>query len=94
MDFTVGIVSRNLATTLNFVEFRDSRNFTLFEALSIGCRKTTCDVTKVTYYMYSCDICCMSRERMEIDGLDSAKCQKSRKMTQVELMELLMNKTK
>ena len=31
-DFTVGIVSRNLATTSNFVEFRDSRNFTFFEA--------------------------------------------------------------
>ena len=33
MDFTVGIVSRNLATTLNFVEFRDSQNFTFFEVL-------------------------------------------------------------
>ena len=32
MDFTVGIVSRNLATTLNFVKFRDSRNFIFFEA--------------------------------------------------------------
>ena len=32
MDFTVRIVSRNLATTSNFVEFRDSRNFTFFEA--------------------------------------------------------------
>ena len=32
MDFTVGIVSRNLATTSNFVEFRDNRNFTFFEA--------------------------------------------------------------
>ena len=32
MDFTVGIVSRNLANTLNFVEFQDSRNFTYFEA--------------------------------------------------------------
>ena len=32
MDFTVGIVSRNLAIMLNFVEFRDSRNFTIFEA--------------------------------------------------------------
>ena len=31
-DFTVGIVSRNLATTSNFVEFRDSRNFMFFEA--------------------------------------------------------------
>ena len=32
MDFTVGIVSRNLATTLNFVEFQDSQNFMFFEA--------------------------------------------------------------
>ena len=38
----------------------------------------TCDVTKVTYYMYSCDTCFMSKEIMEMDGLDSAKCQKSR----------------
>ena len=35
MDFTIGIVSRNLATTLNFVEFRDSRNLQVFEATSI-----------------------------------------------------------
>ena len=40
MDFTVGIVSRNLATTLNFVEFLDSPNFMFFEAPSIGSRKT------------------------------------------------------
>ena len=32
MDFTIEIVSRNLATTLNVVEFRDSWNFTFFEA--------------------------------------------------------------
>ena len=38
----------------------------------------TCEVTKVTYNMYSCCLCCMSREMMEIDGLDSAKWQKSR----------------
>ena len=30
MDFTIGIVSRNLATTLNFVEFRDNRNLHIF----------------------------------------------------------------
>ena len=34
MDITVGIFLQNLATTLNFVEFRDSRNFTFFEAPS------------------------------------------------------------
>ena len=43
MDFTVGIVLRNLATTSNFVEFRDSRNFTFFEAPGVGCRKTVCE---------------------------------------------------
>ena len=30
MNFTVGIVSRNLATMSNFVEFRDSQNFHAF----------------------------------------------------------------
>ena len=40
MDFTVGTVSRNLATTSNFVEFRDSRNITFFDAQGVGCRKT------------------------------------------------------
>ena len=40
MDFIVGIVSRNLATTLNFFEFRDNQNFMFFEALSVGCRNT------------------------------------------------------
>ena len=65
MDFTVGIVSRNLAITSNFVEFRDSWNFTFFEALGVGCRKKTCDVKKVTHYMYSCDTCCMISERMK-----------------------------
>ena len=31
MHFTVGIISRNLATTSNFVEFRDSRKFQVFQ---------------------------------------------------------------
>ena len=35
------------------------------------------DVTEVTYNMYSYAISCMSREMMEMDGRDSAKCQKS-----------------
>ena len=34
-------------------------------------------MTKVTYYMYSCDTCCKIREMMEMNALDSAKCQKS-----------------
>ena len=50
-----------------------------FEAPDIGCRKTTSDVTKVTYNMYSCDTCCMSREMMKMDGRDIAKCQKSKR---------------
>ena len=50
-----------------------------FEAPGIGYCKTTCDVTKITYNMYSCDTYCMSREMMEMDGRDSAKCQKSKK---------------
>ena len=32
--FTVGIVLRNIATTSNFVEFRDGRNLMFFEAPS------------------------------------------------------------
>ena len=36
-------------------------------------------MTKVTYYMNSCDTCCMNREGMEMDGLDCAKCQNSEK---------------
>ena len=43
MDFTVGIVSRNLATASKFVEFRDSRNFTFFEASGVGCRMIACE---------------------------------------------------
>ena len=31
MNFTVKFVSRNLITQLNFVEIRDTRNFTFFE---------------------------------------------------------------
>ena len=53
MNFTVGIVFRNLGTTSNFVEFLDSRNFTFFEALGVvrdtwhivsGSRGATCHV--------------------------------------------------
>ena len=61
-----------------------------FEAPSIGCRKTTCDVTKVTYNMYSCDTCCMSRERMEMDGRDNAMCQNPREGTWMTFLEFLM----
>ena len=52
--------------------------YTFSEASSIGCRKTKSEVTKVTYNMYLCDISCMSREMIKMDGRDSAKCQKSK----------------
>ena len=35
MDFTVGIVSRNLASTSNFVEFRDSQSWHIFRGIAI-----------------------------------------------------------
>ena len=38
----------------------------------------TCDVMKVTYNMYTCYTCCMSREMMEMDSRDSVKCRKSK----------------
>ena len=36
MDFTVGIVSRNLATTLNFVEFQERPTFHVFRGIQNG----------------------------------------------------------
>ena len=56
MDFTVGIVSRNLVTTLNFVIFRDNLNFTFFEALG---------VVRDTWHIVSCSrgaMCHMQNE--------------------------------
>ena len=54
--------------------------------------KTTCSVTKVTYNMYSC---CMSREMMEMDDLDSAKCQKSRRRDMMGIIKIVNdNRTK
>ena len=47
-------------------------------------------MTKVTYYMFSCDTCYKIREMMEMDGLDSAKCQKSIKGDMMAIFELLM----
>ena len=32
-------------------------------------------MTKVTYYMYSCDTCCKIREMMEMNGRECVKCQ-------------------
>ena len=36
MDFTIEFVSQNLVTISNFIGFRDSQNFTFFEALGVG----------------------------------------------------------
>ena len=52
--------------------------YTFFEASSFECCKKKSEVTKITYNMYSCDTCCTSREMMEMDGRDSAICQKSK----------------
>ena len=72
MDFSVGIISQNLASTSNSetVEI-----YTFFEASSFGCRKTIFDATKVTYSTYSCNINGMSREMMKMDGRDNVECQ-------------------
>ena len=47
----------------------------------------TDDVTKVTYNMYSCGTCCMSKEMMEIEGRDCAKCQKSKRNDMIGIIE-------
>ena len=36
MDLTIGFVSLNLVDQANFIEFRDSQNFTFFEASGVG----------------------------------------------------------
>ena len=36
-------------------------------------------MTKVTYYMYSCDTCGKTREVIEMEGRDCAKCQNQEK---------------
>ena len=59
----------------------------VFEAPRFGCLKTTRDVTKVTYNMYSCDLCCMSREMIEMNGRGSAKCQKSKSEDMIGIIE-------
>ena len=65
-----------------------------FKASSIECRKTNCDVTKVTYNMYSCYTCCMSREMMEMDGRDGAKCKKSKLGDIYVIIEIALNDNK
>ena len=60
-----------------------------FEASRFGCRKTIFDATKVTYNTYSCDMSCMSRERMKMDGRDSAECQNWEKKDIYNIFEIL-----
>ena len=36
MDLIVGYVMKNLVAEANFVEFRDSQNFTFLEATGVG----------------------------------------------------------
>ena len=94
MNFTVRIVSRNLASTSNFVEFRDSRNLHVFRGIAFRCRKTIFDTTKVTYNTYSCAISGMSREMMKIDGRDSAECQNWEKNDKMGILEFVLNDNK
>ena len=51
----------------------------------------TCDVTKVTYNMYTCYTCCMDREMMEMDGRDSAKCRKPKLGDMDGIIEFVLN---
>ena len=53
------------------------------------------DVKKVTHNMYSSDTCFMSREMMEMDGRDSAKCQKSKLRDMIGIIGIVNdNRTK
>ena len=72
MDCTIGIISRNLASTSNS---ETVGIYTFFEASRFGCSKTIFDAKKVTNNTYSCAISGMSREMMKMDGRDSAECQ-------------------
>ena len=66
-----------------------------FEASRIGCLKTTYYEKKVTYNMYTCYICCISREMMGTDGRDRATCQNLEEGTYMAFLELFNdNRTK
>ena len=41
--------------------------------------------------MYSCYIRCMGRETMEMNGQDSAKCQKSKLREKMVILEFVLN---
>ena len=87
MDFTVRIISQNLASMSNSSNSEIVRIYTFFEASRFGCRKTIFDATKVTYNTYSCAISGMSRKMMKLDGRDSAECQNWEKKGQNGLFE-------
>ena len=48
-------------------------------------------MTKVTDNIYSCDTCHKSREMMEMDDLDSAKCQKNPRLEDMMGIKLNVN---
>ena len=50
---------------------------------------------KVTYYIYSCDTCCMIKEKVKINGLNCAMCQIVKLRDTMRIMEMFnRNKTK
>ena len=51
-------------------------------------------MTKVTYYMYPYDTCCMSREIMEMNGRDCAKCQNNEKKRDMMGIIKIVNENK
>ena len=53
-----------------------------------------CEVKKVTYNMYTCYTCCMSREVTKMDGRDSAKCRKSKLGDIDDIIEFVLNNNK
>ena len=67
MDFTVEIVSRNRATISNFVEFRDSRNFTYFKAKRMN-GSVTCGSGLLNLQHAGLPRGCMQEEQVSLDG--------------------------
>ena len=59
---------------------------TFFEASRFGYCKTIFDATKVTCNTYSCTISGMSREMVEMDGRDSAKCENWEKRDKIGII--------
>ena len=71
MDFTVGIISQNLASTSNS---ETVGIYMFFEASRFEYCNTIFDATKAAYNTYSYAISGMSRESKKMDGRDSAEC--------------------